>query len=73
MFQSFKWQEGDSQPLIGESEVFSEVERHGRRQEIKPNSSELIAEGVFEAGSGPIRVRWTLFLLPESETAAVLF
>ena len=43
----FKWQEGDSEPLIGGSEVFSEVERNSWRLKIKPDNSELIADESF--------------------------
>lgn len=31
--KGFKWQEGDSEPLIGGSEVFSEVEKAGNQSE----------------------------------------
>ncbi len=56
---SFKWQEGDSELLIGGSEVFSEVQRNSRRLKIQPSNSELIAEGGIEAERGRRRVIWT--------------
>lgn len=70
LFQNFKWQEGDSGPLTGGSEVFSEVRRNNCRLKIKHDKSELIAEGVAEAGSGERRVIRANSI---SEAAPVLF